>query len=53
MLHELDRRWHPRDGVLVRYADDFVRHEAPCDRVEMKGLHPWPVAAGHVKQGAA
>ncbi|MEX1145064.1 MAG: group II intron reverse transcriptase/maturase [Acidimicrobiia bacterium] len=24
VLHELDRRWHPRDGVLVRYADDFV-----------------------------
>lgn len=38
---------------LVRYADDFVRHEAPCDRVEMEGLHLWPVAAGHVKRGAA
>jgi len=24
VLHELDRRWHRRDGVLVRYADDFV-----------------------------
>lgn len=24
VLHELDRHWHPRDGVLVRYADDFV-----------------------------
>jgi RNA-directed DNA polymerase len=24
VLHELDRRWHARDGVLVRYADDFV-----------------------------
>ncbi|MGH2728765.1 MAG: group II intron reverse transcriptase/maturase [Actinomycetota bacterium] len=24
VLHELDRRWHQSDGVLVRYADDFV-----------------------------
>ena len=24
VLHELDRRWRPADGVLVRYADDFV-----------------------------
>lgn len=24
VLHELDRRWQARDGVLVRYADDFV-----------------------------
>jgi hypothetical protein len=23
-----------------------VRHEAPINRVEMKGLHRWPVAAG-------
>ncbi|MEK6687123.1 MAG: reverse transcriptase domain-containing protein, partial [Gemmatimonadota bacterium] len=23
-LHELDRQWRPVDGVLVRYADDFV-----------------------------
>jgi RNA-directed DNA polymerase len=53
-LHLLDRDWQTRGrGVLVRYADDLVRHEAPCDRVEMEGLHPWPVAAGHVKQGAA
>jgi RNA-directed DNA polymerase len=31
---------------LVRYADDFARHEAPCDRMEVKGLHHRPVAAG-------
>ena len=24
VLHELDRRWKAHDGVLVRYADDFV-----------------------------
>ena len=30
---------------------DLVRHEAPCDRVEMKGLHRWPVAAGHGSWG--
>ena len=24
VLHELDRRWRAADGVLVRYADDFV-----------------------------
>jgi RNA-directed DNA polymerase len=36
---------------LVRYADDFVRHEAPYDRVEMKGLHLRPVAAGHRSWG--
>lgn len=23
-----------------------VRHEAPINRVDMKGLHRWPVAAG-------
>jgi len=31
---------------IVRYADDFVRHEAPYDRAEMKGLRREPVAAG-------
>ena len=24
VLHELDRRWRPSDGILVRYVDDFV-----------------------------
>ena len=24
VLHELDRQWREQDGVLVRYADDFV-----------------------------
>lgn len=36
---------------LVRYADDFVRHEAPLNRVEMKGLHLRPVAAGRGSWG--
>ena len=31
---------------MVRFADDFVRHEAPYDRAEMKGLRREPVAAG-------
>jgi RNA-directed DNA polymerase len=33
------------DRAVVRYADDFVRHEAPQDRVEVKGLHRRAVAA--------
>ena len=45
-----DRRRRRRRGLpmyrLVRYADDFVRHEAPYDRAEMKGLRREPVAAG-------
>ena len=32
--------------TLIRYADDLVRHEAPYDRAEMKGLRREPVAAG-------
>ncbi|CAN5748990.1 hypothetical protein BH23ACT5_BH23ACT5_24070 [soil metagenome] len=48
------RRYHGIANYrLVRYADDFVRHEALCDRVEMKGLHRWSVAAGRQKLGAA
>ncbi len=30
----------------LRYSEDLVRHEAPYDRVEMKGLRRGPVAAG-------
>jgi RNA-directed DNA polymerase len=30
---------------IVRYADDFARHEAPHDRVEVEGLHGLAVAA--------
>jgi retron-type reverse transcriptase len=40
-LHRLDRAWKTdRDGVLVRYADDLVRHEAPFDRVEIERAPP-------------
>lgn len=42
VLHELDRRWRESDGVLVRYADDFVvmcrsrsQAEAALDRARM------------------
>jgi hypothetical protein len=37
--------------VLIRYADDLVRHEAPYDRAEMKGLRCGPVAAGSGRWG--
>ena len=51
-LNRLDRRWEAEgSGVLARYADDLVRHEAPFNRVEMKGLHLRPVAAGHRSWG--
>lgn len=36
---------------IIRYADDFVRHEAPHVRVEMKGLHLRSVAAGRRSWG--
>jgi hypothetical protein len=39
--------------IVVRYADDVVRHEALFDRVEMKGLHRRSVVAGRLKLGAA
>ncbi len=46
-LHRLDRQWTERGhGTLVRFADDLVRHEAPYDRAEVKGLRCGPVAAG-------
>ncbi|MGO9751170.1 MAG: reverse transcriptase domain-containing protein, partial [Solirubrobacteraceae bacterium] len=31
--------------TVIRYADDLVRHEAPYDRAEVKGLRCGPVAA--------
>ncbi|MGH8931026.1 MAG: reverse transcriptase domain-containing protein, partial [Egibacteraceae bacterium] len=36
---------------MIRYADDFVRHEAPCDRAEMQGLRRGSVAAGRGRWG--
>ena len=51
----MGQKWHQRDAIrrrggatyrLIRYADDFVRHEAPYDRAEVKGLRRGPVAAG-------
>ncbi len=38
--------YRPVAGSFATYADDFVRHEAPYDRAEMKGLRRGPVAAG-------
>ncbi|MGO9956725.1 MAG: reverse transcriptase domain-containing protein [Solirubrobacteraceae bacterium] len=43
---QLRRRQGKANYRLIRYADDFVRHEAPYDRAEMKGLRCGPVAAG-------
>ena len=55
-LHYAFDAWMSREFGHVqfeRYADDAVRHEALFDRVEMKGLHRRPVAAGRLKLGAA
>ena len=61
MEHAAGVRYHPTGAsagktmegspVLIRYADDFVRHEAPYDRAEMKGLRRGPVAAGSGRWG--
>ncbi len=32
-------------AVLTEYAEHYVRHEAPLDHVEVKGLHQQAVAA--------
>ncbi len=40
------RRQARGEMIIVRYADDYVRHEAPYDRAEVKGLRCGPVAAG-------
>ncbi len=34
-----------RKAYLLAFIDDYVRHEAPCNRVEVKGLHRRAVAA--------
>ena len=34
VLHELDRQWRSADGVLVRYADDFVVLARTRDQAE-------------------
>jgi hypothetical protein len=39
------RCWRGRTGKQAVYTYPSVRHEAPCDRVEVKGLHRWAVAA--------
>ncbi len=37
--------------TVIRYADDFARHEAPWNRMEVKGLHRRSVAAGRGSGG--
>ena len=44
-VRERRRRQGLPNYRIVRYADDFVRHEAPWDRVGVKGLHRQAVAA--------
>jgi RNA-directed DNA polymerase len=46
-----DAHANRRSPILIRYADDFVRHEAPYDRAEMKGLRRGSVAAGSRRRG--
>lgn len=41
-----------RHAQLFSIIDDHVRHEAPHHRVEVKGLHRRPVAAGREKLAA-
>jgi hypothetical protein len=44
----------PLDAVYpVVFIDALVRHEALCDRVEVKDLHRLAVAAAGLKLGAA
>ena len=33
-------------GLIERFSEDIVRHEAPYDRAGVKGLRRGPVAAG-------
>jgi putative transposase len=44
-LAELLARRLDEERWLVVFLDGFVRHEAPGDRVGVKGLHRWAVAA--------
>jgi hypothetical protein len=48
-LMPTDRDGRSRHGLvnyrLVRYADDFARHEAPRSREEVQDLLRWAVAA--------
>ena len=41
-----DHRRYPAAALVRLYHERWVRHEAPCDRVGVKGPHRRPVAAG-------
>ena len=49
----LDWRRHPAAGLVTLYHERWVRHEALCDRVEVRDLHRQAVAAAWLKLGAA
>ncbi len=40
------KRHSPLDEHTLQSSNPVVRHEVPFDRVEVQGLHRWPVAAG-------
>jgi hypothetical protein len=40
LIADADGIYHPAD-----FNDRLVRHEALCDRVEVRDLHRWAVAA--------
>ena len=50
---DLVDRQFTRNGPDQLWVPDIERHEALLDRVEVKGLRPWAVAAARWKLGAA
>ena len=50
---DLVDRQFAADAPNRLWVTDIERHEALCDRVEVRGLRRWPVAAGRVKLRAA
>ena len=48
-----DHRRFPAAAVVRLYHERWVRHEALCNRVEVRDLHRQAVAAAWLKQGAA
>jgi hypothetical protein len=48
-----DYRRYPAAALVRLYHERWVRHEALCDRVEVRDLHRRAVAAAWLKLGAA
>ena len=49
----MDHRRFPAAAVVRLYHERWVRHEALCNRVEVRDLHRQAVAAAWLKLGAA